>query len=137
MLPATQHVKDLLLGADGNNGILYSAKKGTLFIDSSTIDPTVSKLMCQQARELGLRMIDAPVSGGVTGASEGTLTFMCGGERSDFEQAKSILIHMGKNIMYCGDAGSGGIAKLCNNLSLAISMIGTSEALNLGIKLGR
>lgn len=136
MVPATNHVTSLLLGTE-NNGLFSKSRKGTIFIDSSTIDPLVSKTLHLKAKEYGLKMIDAPVSGGVTGANAGTLTFMCGGEAEDIEQIKDLLGTMGKNIIHCGvDGGSGGIAKLCNNLSLAISMIGTSEAMSLGIKLG-
>mmetsp|Transcript_28036 Transcript_28036/g.47113 ORF Transcript_28036/g.47113 Transcript_28036/m.47113 type:complete len:204 (+) Transcript_28036:762-1373(+) len=83
-----------------------------------------------------MSMIDAPVSGGVTGAAAGTLTFMVGGTQAALEQSKAVLGAMGKNIVHCGDAGAGGVAKLCNNLSLAIAMIGTSEAMNLGMQLG-
>eukprot|EP01035_Chromulina_nebulosa_P020401 gene20401-26472_t len=81
-------------------------------------------------------MLDAPVSGGITGAEAGTLTFMVGGLDDTLTKAKPILSAMGKNIVHCGGPGTGGIAKLCNNLALAISMIGTSEAMSLGIQLG-
>jgi len=81
-------------------------------------------------------MLDAPVSGGINGAQAGTLTFMVGGELNILEQSRNIFLSMGKNIIHCGDGGAGEVAKLCNNLALAISMIGTSEAMNLGTKLG-
>ena len=85
MVPATQHVKGLL---QGSNGFFAHAKQNSLFIDSSTIDPTASKELSTEARSLGFKMIDAPVSGGVTGAAAGTLTFMVGGSVSDLEAAK-------------------------------------------------
>jgi 3-hydroxyisobutyrate dehydrogenase len=134
MLPATAHVNSVLL--DVENGVFRHAKKGALIIDSSTIDPLASKALHQQANDLSLRMLDAPVSGGVTGAAAGTLTFMVGGDKSTLDDAQDILESMGKNIVHCGGAGTGGVTKLCNNLSLAISMIGTCEAMNLGTRLG-
>ena len=79
--------------------------------------------------------VDAPVSGGVNAASAGTLTFMVGAPSAeDFDQAKDILQHMGKAIIHCGDVGTGGAVKICNNMLLAVSMIGVSETMNLGIK---
>lgn len=133
MVPATQHVSGLLRGP---NGMFANAKKGTLFIDCSTIDPIASKEICAEAKALGLNMIDAPVSGGVTGAAAGTLTFMVGGQPEDLENARPALNAMGKNIVHCGPAGAGGVTKLANNLALAISMIGIAEAMTLGTKLG-
>ena len=133
MLPATKHVSEVLLSADG---IFANAKPGTIVIDSSTIDPQSSKSFNEKAIAKGIKMLDAPVSGGVTGAAAGTLTFMIGGAQADLDLSESVFKAMGKNIVYCGGPGSGEVAKLCNNLSLAISMIGTSEALSLGKKLG-
>lgn len=134
MLPATAHVNSVLLDAD--NGVFRHAKEGSLIIDSSTIDPLASKALHQAASDLSLRMLDAPVSGGVTGAAAGTLTFMVGGDKPTVDDAQDILESMGKTIIHCGGPGTGGVTKLCNNLSLAISMIGTCEAMNLGKKLG-
>jgi len=133
MVPATQHVSGLLRGPDG---MFANAKKGSLFIDCSTIDPIASKELCAEAKKMGLNMIDAPVSGGVTGAAAGTLTFMVGGTAEDLDSARPALGAMGKNIVHCGPAGTGGVTKLANNLALAISMIGTAEAMTLGTKLG-
>ena len=133
MLPATKHVSEVLLGTDG---IFAHAKAGTIVIDSSTIDPQSSAALNEKARAKGIKMLDAPVSGGVTGAAAGTLTFMIGGTQADLDLAEPVFKAMGKNIVLCGGPGSGEVAKLCNNLSLAISMIGTSEALSLGKKLG-
>lgn len=133
MLPATAHVKSTLLGADG---VFQNLKKGSLVIDSSTIDPLASRELAEAAKTLSIDFLDAPVSGGVTGAAAGTLTFMVGGNEQQVERARPYLSAMGKNIVHCGDSGTGGITKLCNNLSLAISMIGTCEAMALGKRLG-
>jgi len=134
MLPNGAIVRAAYTGADG---VFAGLKEGTLCIDSSTIDPVTSQDMALIAREVHKSgFIDAPVSGGVGGAEGGTLTFMCGAELADFEAAGSVLQHMGKNIVHCGGVGTGQVAKMCNNLSLAISMIGTSEAMLLGKSLG-
>ncbi|XP_070529139.1 3-hydroxyisobutyrate dehydrogenase, mitochondrial isoform X1 [Cardiocondyla obscurior] len=133
MLPSNEHVLDVYTG---ENGILSAAKSNTLLIDSSTVDPSVSQLVALQAQERNLRFIDSPVSGGVNAAKDGTLTFMVGGTEMNFNDAKSILETLGSRIVHCGDVGMGQAAKLCNNMLLAISMIGTAEAFNLGQKLG-
>lgn len=134
MVPATKHVQGLMRG---NDGIFAHAQKGSLLIDCSTIDPIASQELSVEAEEdFGLRMIDAPVSGGVTGAAAGTLTFMVGGSDEDVDKASPTLQRMGKSVIHCGSAGKGGVTKLCNNLSLAISMIGTAEAMALGKRLG-
>lgn len=134
MVPNTQHVKSLM----EDDGIFRHASNGALVIDCSTIDPITSRELSAQALQLPsqLVMMDAPVSGGVTGAAAATLTFMCGGSPTALGRATTVLSRMGKKIVHCGDAGSGGIAKLCNNLALAVSMAGTAEAMNLGIKMG-
>ncbi|MGX1196181.1 3-hydroxyisobutyrate dehydrogenase [Parvibaculum sp. MBR-TMA-1.3b-4.2] len=133
MLPAGAHVKSVYLGEDG---LLAAAGKGTLFIDSSTIDVPSAREVIAAAEEAGMLMVDAPVSGGVGGAEAGTLTFMVGGEASAFEKAEPVLDVMGKNIFHAGQAGNGQVAKVCNNMILGISMIGVCEAFNLGEKLG-
>lgn len=133
MLPATAHVTGTLEGPDG---VFENAAEGTLIIDSSTIDPIASKELHCKAAGKGHAMIDAPVSGGVGGALNGTLTFMVGGSSENLNKARPVLNAMGKNIVHCGDAGAGGVTKLCNNLSLAISMVGTCEAMALGVRLG-
>lgn len=135
MLPAGKHVISVYLG-NGTPGILEKLKKSTLIIDSSTIDTASAKTVAAAAEAYGLGMLDAPVSGGVAAATAGTLTFMCGGKQKDFERAKPILQDMGKNIFYAGDHGAGQIAKLCNNMLLAIHMIGTAEALQMGVNSG-
>jgi 3-hydroxyisobutyrate dehydrogenase len=138
VLPASQHVKSVLI--DGAKSVLAGSKsrdKPLLFIDASTIDPTVAKQVREEIVRAGRgEMIDAPISGGVGGAEKGTLTFMVGGEETAFTQARPLLESMGKNIVHCGANGTGQVAKVCNNLLLGISMIGVSEAFNLGMRLG-
>jgi 3-hydroxyisobutyrate dehydrogenase len=105
MLPATAHVRGTLTGPDG---VFSNAPVGALIIDSSTIDPIASKDLIDLAKALKMDMIDAPVSGGVTGAAAGTLTFMVGGSNDALERARPYLSAMGKNIVHCGDGGAGG-----------------------------
>jgi len=134
MLPSSPHVRDCYAGA---GAVFEAARKGALIVDSSTIDPGVSRELAAAARARGLRMLDAPVSGGVGGAEAGTLTFMVGAHAAaDFEAARPLLEGMGKNIVACGGDGTGQVAKLCNNLVLGISMTAIAEAMNLGVKLG-
>jgi len=137
MLPNNEIVKTVYTCP--TSGVLQALQKDTFLIDSSTVDPAVSKLVAASALEAGARsaFVDAPVSGGVNAAAAGTLTFMVGApSESDFDTAKSLLENMGKNIIYCGEVGTGGAVKICNNMLLAISMIGVSETMNLGINLG-
>lgn len=133
MLPSSPHARQVYTG---EGGVLSSVKAGALLVDASTIDPTVSRELALAAAKKGAAFIDAPVSGGVVGAANGTLTFMVGGAREAFDKAKPILECMGKNVVYCGGPGNGQVVKICNNLVLGISMIGVSEAMNLGVKLG-
>ncbi len=133
MLPAGRHVEAVY---GGDEGVLACADKGTLLIDSSTIDVATARKVAGLAADKDLAMVDAPVSGGVGGAQAGTLTFMVGGEADAFARAKPILEKMGKNIFHAGGAGNGQVAKICNNMLLGISMIGTAEAFNLAEKLG-
>jgi 3-hydroxyisobutyrate dehydrogenase len=133
MLPSSPHVHEVYLGAEG---ILAAVKPGVLLIDSSTIDPHTARIVADAALKHRNPMLDAPVSGGTGGAEAATLTFMVGGDAKDFAVAQPILAKMGKNIVHCGGAGNGQVAKICNNLLLGISMLGVSEAMTLGTKLG-
>ena len=133
MLPSSPHVQSVY---GGEHGILSGLKKGTLCIDSSTIDPITARNVATSVTEAGGEMVDAPVSGGVGGAEAATLTFMVGGEKALFDKAQPLLSKMGKNIVHCGGVGNGQVAKICNNLVLAISMAGVSEAMNLAETLG-
>ncbi|KAJ1747183.1 hypothetical protein LPJ69_006327 [Coemansia sp. RSA 1752] len=133
-LPESSHVQAVYTGS---TGILSGLRKDTLCIDSSTIDPSVSIDVSQRVNSAGGRAVDAPISGGIMGAQAATLTFMVGCETEhDFGRTKEHLEKMGKNVVRCGGLGAGQAAKICNNLLLAISMIGTAEAMNLGVRLG-
>ena len=132
MLPAGKHSKEVYLG---NNGIINKVSKECLLIDCSTIDIKTSEEIGYKAKEKGMKMIDAPVSGGVMGAKNGTLTFLVGGTKDAFNLAKPLLEIMGKNIFHAGELGCGNGAKICNNMALGISMIGASEALMLAKRL--
>lgn len=133
MLPHDGAVRGLYLG---DKGLLHQLPKGTLVIDCSTVSAECAKEVSSHAHALGLAMIDAPVSGGVAGATAGTLSFLCGGSAADLERARVLLDAMGKNVMHAGGAGAGAVAKICNNMLLAIHMIGTCEALQLGVDNG-
>jgi len=136
MLPASAHVEGLFLGGAGKPGLLESIQAGALVIDSSTIAAATSRKVAEAAAAKGVAMIDAPVSGGTGGAIAGTLTFMVGGDTKDLERARPVLEKMGANIFHAGAAGAGQTAKICNNMLLGILMIGTSEALALGVANG-
>ena len=133
MLPAGQHVRAVLT-AEG--GVLAAAAPGALVIDSSTIDVATTRELAGLAEEQGYLWLDAPVSGGTTGATAGTLTFMVGGSADAFAAGRPYLEAMGRNIVHAGPAGAGQAAKVCNNLMLGISMLGVSEAFALADKLG-
>jgi len=131
MLPKGEHVRTVY-----ETEVLDRVAAGTVLIDSSTIDVDTARDVEAMAAEKGMLMIDAPVSGGVAGAAAGTLTFMVGGSEAAFEKAKPYLEIMGKTIVHAGDSGSGQAAKVCNNMMLAINMIGLSEAFAMAEKLG-
>jgi 3-hydroxyisobutyrate dehydrogenase len=133
MLPAGKQVESLYLGDDG---LLEKLPSGQLVVECSTIEPATAKKVARQAQEKGVEFIDAPVSGGTAGAIAGTLTFMVGGTTQGLERARLWLEIMGQNIFYAGDAGAGQLAKVCNNMLLAVIMTGTSEALKLGVDNG-
>ncbi|MGE0800994.1 MAG: 3-hydroxyisobutyrate dehydrogenase [Lautropia sp.] len=136
MLPASRHVEALYLGADGRPGLLERIARDSLVIDCSTIAPASSRRVAAAAAERGIAMIDAPVSGGTAGAAGATLTFMIGGAAAAVERAWPLLEAMGKNLFHAGDAGAGQVAKVCNNMLLGVLMIGTSEAIALGLANG-
>jgi 3-hydroxyisobutyrate dehydrogenase len=133
MLPAGEQVREVYLG---EQGVLTAAAAGVLLIDSSTIDVDTARHVAQAAEAKGLAMIDAPVSGGVSGAHAASLTFMVGGPDAAFERARPVLEKMGKTIVHAGGAGNGQAAKICNNMILGASMIVVSEAFLLAEKLG-
>lgn len=132
MLQTGQQVKHVCC----DNGIFQYAKKEALYIDSSSIEITCTRELHAEAKNNGLSMLDAPVSGGVAGAEAATLTLMVGGSETNFQRAKPILEKLGKKIVHVGAEGHGQAAKICNNLILGISMIAASEGFALGKKLG-
>ena len=129
MLPASRHVESLYLGEGGLVGELPA---DTLVIDCSTIAPASAKKVADAAAAFGLKMLDAPVSGGTAGAAAGSLTFIVGGEAAVLERARPVLQAMGKNIFHMGANGAGQVAKLCNNMALGVIMAVTGEAIALG-----
>ena len=132
MLPSGNHVKKIYMGDDG---IINNADNNLLLIDSSTIDVETSREVEKDANENNLKMLDAPVSGGVTGAEAGTLTFMVGGEEEAYNKVEYLFGIMGQKSVLCGKSGAGQSAKICNNMILGISMIGVCESFNLAEKL--
>jgi 3-hydroxyisobutyrate dehydrogenase len=132
MLPAGTHVRSTIVGG----GVIDAAKKGAILIDCSTIDVPTAREVIQASEDKGRLMVDAPVSGGIAAAAAGTLTFMVGGSAAAFTAAKPYLEAMGKVIVHAGPAGNGQVAKVCNNMLLGISMIGTCEAFKLAERLG-
>ncbi len=133
MLPAGKHVAGTYLGEDG---LLAKLDAKTTVLDCSTIDAATAREVGEAAAEAGIGFMDSPVSGGVAAAAAGTLAFMCGGSADTFEKAKIILADMGKNIFHAGPPGAGQVAKGCNNMLLAIHMLGTCEALEMGARNG-
>jgi 3-hydroxyisobutyrate dehydrogenase len=133
MLPAGKHVAGIYLGEDGLLGQLDGS---VTVLDCSTIDAATAREVGEAAAEQGISFMDAPVSGGVAAAAAGTLSFMCGGSAESFVKAKLILADMGKNIFHAGPAGAGQVAKGCNNMLLAVHMIGSCEALEMGVRNG-
>ena len=133
MLPASRHVESLYLG---EQVLLQNIKPGTLVIDCSTIAPASSLKVAEAAQARDVIFIDAPVSGGTAGAAAGTLSFIVGGDASAFERARPVLEKMGRNIFHAGAVGAGQVAKIANNMLLAIHMAGTAEALALGVANG-
>ena len=134
MLPHDAAVLGVYL--DAQNGLLDRLDHHHLVIDCSTVSPECARTVSKEAHGRGIAMIDAPVSGGVAGAAAGTLSFLCGGSPDDVERARPFLSAMGRNIMHAGPAGAGAVAKICNNMLLAVHMIGTCEALQLGVDNG-
>eukprot|EP00397_Hematodinium_sp_SG-2012_P028101 GEMP01029568.1.p1 GENE.GEMP01029568.1~~GEMP01029568.1.p1 ORF type:complete len:246 (+),score=65.00 GEMP01029568.1:336-1073(+) len=144
MVPASTHVRDLYLGTGGNAGIIDALCRKLdgdgnkpILIDCSTIDIGTTKEVSAYASSKGFGMLDAPVSGGVPGAQNGTLTFMVGGDSHNFDHARTdVLSKMGANAFYCGGSSLGQATKTCNNLILAASMLGVAEGFRLGNRIG-
>jgi 2-hydroxymethylglutarate dehydrogenase len=133
MLPACDEVKSAVLGA---GGVLGGATEGALLIDMSSIAPHTSKLVASEAAKVGVRFLDAPVSGGVTAAENGTLTIIVGGDRALLDGHMDLMQAMGKNIYHVGDVGMGETVKMINQVLAGINMLAIAEAFVLGTKLG-
>lgn len=133
MLPAGKHVAGIYLGEEG---LLAKLDSSTTILDCSTIDAATAREVGEAASAAGIGFMDSPVSGGVAAAAAGTLAFMCGGPADVFPRAEALLQGMGKNIFHAGPAGAGQVAKGCNNMLLAIHMLGTCEALEMGARNG-
>jgi 3-hydroxyisobutyrate dehydrogenase len=133
MVPNSPEVEVAYLGA---GGVLEGARRGQIAIDMSTIDPATTRKVGARLDAAGIRMLDAPVSGGVPGAVAGTLTIMVGGDPAVFAEVRPILGLMGKNVVHVGPLGSGEVAKICNNLLAGVSMVAAAEAFTIGIRAG-
>ncbi len=132
-LPGPREVEQVALGEDG---IMAAARPGLLYVDLSTNFPAVAQRVCAALAELGVTMLDAPVSGGVVGAERGTLAVMVGGDQTAFETCRPLLEHFGANIFHVGDIGSGCVAKLVNNMLAFINTMAAGEGMLLGTKAG-
>jgi len=133
MLPNSPEVEEVALGMDG---IIEGARKGLLFLDMSTISPLVSQKVGKALTAKGVRMLDAPVSGGEKGAIDATLSIMVGGEKADFDAALPIFQTLGKTITHLGPLGAGGFTKLANQIIVAVNLTALGEALTLAKKAG-
>jgi 2-hydroxy-3-oxopropionate reductase len=133
MLPVSAVVSEAVLGP---SGVLDGAEPGSLLIDMSTIDPSVSRRLAEEGARRGVGVLDAPVSGGDVGAREGTLSIMVGGEAADFERARPIFDVLGKTVVHVGPHGAGQIVKACNQVVVGITYAAVSESLVLGSKAG-
>ena len=132
MLPNDTAVENIYLKED----LIGEISKNTIVIESSTINPEISKKVSKKATDMNISMLDAPVSGGVKGAELGTLTFIVGGDEANLKKATPLFEIMGDKTFYAGQSGSGQIAKLCNNMLLAIHMCGTAETIAMGVNNG-
>ena len=133
MLPNSPHVKSVVCG---EGGVLSAAKPGTAVIDMSSIDPLASQEIAAACTDKGVRMLEAPVSGGEPKAVDGTLSIMCGGERDLFDEYRDILGVMGSDVVYCGKAGAGNTTKLANQVIVAVNIAAVSEAFMLAKRAG-
>ena len=132
MLPNDTAVENIYL----KENLIGKISKNTIVIESSTINPEISKKVSKKATDMNISMLDAPVSGGVKGAELGTLTFIVGGDEANLKKATPLFEIMGDKTFYAGQSGSGQIAKLCNNMLLAIHMCGTAETIAMGVNNG-
>ncbi len=133
MLPDSPEVEEVLAG---ETGAFEGIREGSLVVDMSTISPVVTRQLAEQARKTGAGMLDAPVSGGESGAEEGTLSIMVGGAEEDFERVRPLFEILGQTIVHVGDSGTGQVVKACNQIVVALTIEAVSEALVLGSKGG-
>lgn len=133
MLPNSPHVKSVVMG---KNGVLDGAQPGTILVDMSSIAPQASQEICKACGEKGIKMIDAPVSGGEPKAVDGTLSIMVGGDEEVFKEVYDILMVMGGSAVHCGDIGAGNTTKLANQIIVALNIAAVSEAFMLSTKAG-
>ena len=133
MLPSSANVEAVYLGS---GGIIENAARGRLCVDMSTIDPGTSQRVAARLKERGIRFLDGPVSGGVGGATAGTLAIMVGGDAGDLAEARPVLAAIGSNIIHVGAVGAGEVAKLCNNLVSGSALIAVAEAFRIGEAFG-
>lgn len=133
MVPNSPHVRAAVLGKDG---VVEGAKPGTVLIDMSSIDPTESRAICAEIEKYGMEMLDAPVSGGEPKAIDGTLSVMVGGKKEVFDKYYDLLMAMAGSVVYVGEIGSGNVAKLANQMVVAINIAAVSEALTFAKKAG-
>lgn len=133
MLPNSPHVKEVALG---ENGLVEGARPGSVLIDMSSIAPLASKEICEALAEKGMKMLDAPVSGGEPKAIEGTIAVMVGGNKDLYDKYYELLMAMAASVVYVGEIGAGNIAKLCNQIVVAINIAAVSEAMSLAKKAG-
>jgi 2-hydroxy-3-oxopropionate reductase len=133
MLPNSPHVTEVVLGA---GGVLESAQAGTIVADTSSIAPEASQKIARACAEKGITYLDCPVSGGEPKAVDGTLAIMCGGPEAAFEKVRPVLAHMAASVVLVGDVGSGNVAKLANQIMVAVNIAGMAEAMMLAVKAG-
>jgi len=129
MVPNSPQVKEVLLG---EKGAIHTLRRGSVVIDASSINPVASREVAAALAEIGVEMLDAPVSGGEPKAADGTLAFMVGGKQEIFDRCRELLSHMGSSVVRCGDIGAGNVTKLCNQIIVAVNIAALSEALTLG-----
>lgn len=133
MLPNSPHVKSVVMG---ENGVLEGAQPGSILVDMSSIAPLASKEIFEACKAKGVKMIDAPVSGGEPKAIDGTMSIMVGGDKAIFDEVYDILMSMGGSAVYCGEIGAGNTTKLANQVIVALNIAAVSEAFMLSTKAG-
>ncbi|MDR0590137.1 MAG: 2-hydroxy-3-oxopropionate reductase, partial [Spirochaetaceae bacterium] len=133
MLPDSPQVKEVVMG---KNGLIENMQPGSVLIDMSSINPIASKEIAAELGKKGIKMLDAPVSGGEPKAIDGTLSFMVGGDKEVFDRFEGLLSKMGSSVVYCGETGAGNVTKLSNQIIVAVNIAAVSEALMLAKKSG-